>query len=205
MAAVYRTNCPHCMTSNVAFAYLREWIVPGENAQRAVFVCGNCSEGIIVSYIPGIGGLSQIRDLESAHVLVIKTWPALMNTDAPADTPERPALYFKQAAESFRNGHFDASGMMFRKCLESSVKAVGTESGRSSLIKRIDALASAGAITSDLREWAHQIRLGGNDAAHEDEPFSKNDAERLAAFCDAFLQYIFTLPALVKKGSALAV
>lgn len=47
--------------------------------------------------------------------------------------------------------------------------------------------------------WAHEVRLGGNEAAHEDEPFSKEDAESLRNFIENFLTYAFTLPSAVKR------
>ena len=59
---------------------------------------------------------------------------------------------------------------------------------------RIDALATKGVITQDLREWAHQIRLDGNDAVHDEDPFKKEEAEELLDFTELFLTYVYTLP-----------
>ncbi len=62
------------------------------------------------------------------------------------------------------------------------------------LAPRIDALARAGRLTEDLRAWAHQIRLDGNDAVHGDS-FTKEQAEELLDFTELFLTYVYTLPA----------
>ena len=50
-----------------------------------------------------------------------------------------------------------------------------------------------------MKEWAHIIRDEGNDAAHEDEPYGKDEAIGLEAFTRLFLTYAFTLPGMVKK------
>jgi len=54
-------------------------------------------------------------------------------------------------------------------------------------------------VTSAMKQWAHAIRKIGNDAAHEDEPFSAADAEALHSFTELFLTYTFTLPAMLDE------
>jgi hypothetical protein len=61
-------------------------------------------------------------------------------------------------------------------------------------MKRIDEMRSDGALTQDLAEWAHEIRSEGNEAAHEEEPFTEEDARSLKDFCEYFLIYTYTLP-----------
>ena len=53
-----------------------------------------------------------------------------------------------------------------------------------------------------MKDWAHQIRLDGNDATHEeDKVFTKEDAEQIREFTELFLIYAFTLPERVKRAS----
>lgn len=91
--------------------------------------------------------------------------------------------------------------MMFRKCLESATKILDSTLASKALVKRIDALAEAGRLTTELASWAHEIRLGGNEAAHEDEPFTVEEAQDLRNFIENFLRYAFTLPSAVKRRS----
>jgi Domain of unknown function (DUF4145) len=49
-----------------------------------------------------------------------------------------------------------------------------------------------------MRSWAHQVRLIGNDAAHEAAEPSSEDIDAMAAFAETLLKYLFTLPAEVK-------
>jgi hypothetical protein len=55
-----------------------------------------------------------------------------------------------------------------------------------------------------MKEWAHEIRLLGNDAAHEEDPFTPPEAESLQAFTQLFLTYAFTLPGMLAARKALA-
>ena len=64
---------------------------------------------------------------------------------------------------------------------------------------RIEALASGGRLTPDLRDWAHQLRLGGADAAHDLDPFTQEEADELLGFAELYLTYVYTLPERLKE------
>jgi len=59
---------------------------------------------------------------------------------------------------------------------------------------RIDALATKGRITRELQDWAHQIRIGRNDAAHDPDPYTSEEAEEQLDFVELYLTYVYTLP-----------
>jgi hypothetical protein len=69
-------------------------------------------------------------------------------------------------------------------------------SGKGTLQQRIDHLPAELSITPAMKEWAHQIRELGNDAAHEEDPFTEDEARALHAFSELFLTYTFTLPGM---------
>ena len=90
---------------------------------------------------------------------------------------------------------------MFRKTLEAALKNKFPENKENlSLYDRIGIAKKEGGLTPELAEWAHQIRLDGRVAVHEDEPFSKEEAERLHTFTNLVLQYLFTLPGMLAKA-----
>ena len=95
--------------------------------------------------------------------------------------------------------NWDAAGAMFRKTLETGLKHEFPKI-QGTLFERIQEAAKQHHLTPDLANWAHQIRLDGNDAAHEEEPFSQDDAERLSVFTDMVLRYLFTLPGMLKQA-----
>ena len=109
--------------------------------------------------------------------MVRKVAPSLPDTGAPDHTPENVGRFFEQGMENLPR-NFDAAGTMFRKALDTALAARFPElKGR--LVERIDKAASNGALTRDMAEWAHRIRRLGNDAAHDEEPFSQSDVPEL--------------------------
>jgi hypothetical protein len=144
----------------------------------------------------------ELGDQYTLKMVILGQWPSELENSTPADVPPTVSRYFEQAADSLRAKNFDAAGVMFRKSLEVATREKAPGEADKPLVKRIDALATAGLITADMQAWAHQIRLGGNDAAHDDEPFAEVDAERLFKFTDAFLRYAYTLPAMVTASKS---
>jgi hypothetical protein len=51
-----------------------------------------------------------------------------------------------------------------------------------------------------MKQWAHQVRLDANEAAHEPEDFSQKDAKKLHSFTEMFLTYAFTLPQILMRA-----
>ena len=87
---------------------------------------------------------------------------------------------------------------MFRKSLDVALKKVHPE-GKGTLEKRINLLPDALGITPAMKAWAHNIRDLGNDAAHEEEPFTEDEAKALQSFSELFLTYVFTLPGMIEE------
>lgn len=196
---IIKQTCPHCRTRGVAFTAATEWHTP--KGRRALFHCGSCSEGIIREFISA-NQLSQLGgDLANHNVVLGEQWPTAPSGDAPEDTPSNVARFFEQGTSSLESSNFDAAGMMFRKTLEAATKILDADLAGKTLVKRVDALTSSGRLTEDMAKWAHEVRLGGNDAAHEEEPFSMEEALALKNFTENFLRYVFTLPAAVERRS----
>ena len=126
--------------------------------------------------------------------------PTPFDATAPEYTPASVANFFGQGMDNL-HGNWDAAGTMFRKALDVGLKAKFPDISRTlSLFQRIEKAEETGGLTPELAEWAHQIRLDGNDAAHEEEPFSKEDAENLHTFTDLVFRYLFTLPGMLAKA-----
>lgn len=89
---------------------------------------------------------------------------------------------------------------MFRRAIDIGTKQYSDEVTAWKLEKRIDKLHAEGLITKDLKEWAHKIRLEGNEAVHEIEEPTKEQATELALFTEMVLMYLYTLPEKVKAN-----
>lgn len=82
---------------------------------------------------------------------------------------------------------------MFRKTLEVATKMLDPEL-KLPLQRRIEALADAKKIPKEVGEWAHEVRIVGNDAAHTSDEPNAGDVDAIAEFTEAFLEYVFTMP-----------
>jgi hypothetical protein len=132
--------------------------------------------------------------LATDHWRLAGQWPSPAGTNAPKHTPTNIERFFSQGVDSLNSANWDAAGTMFRKVVDTATFAIDKDLKSEKLAKRIDELASKHKITPDLREWAHVIRLEGNDAAHEEEPFEEEQAKALHYFAEIFLTYVFSLP-----------
>ena len=86
---------------------------------------------------------------------------------------------------------------MFRKTLDTTTQQLDATLKPKKLSQRIEALAASHAITPDMKEWAHEIRDVGNDAVHDEIPFTEEEAKDLHAFTELFLTYVYTLPGML--------
>ena len=72
-----------------------------------------------------------------------------------------------------------------------------------SLYKRIDEAAKDHLITSEMAEWAHEVRLDANDQRHADESTelpTQAEAEKCIDFTKALGEFLFVLPSRVERG-----
>lgn len=134
------------------------------------------------------------------------TYPKPTPSRVPSHATDELKNYFAQASDAARRGSWDASGAMSRKVIDVSTKQLlGPDAKAHKTIQaRIDALAEKNALTPELKDWAHQVRLGGNDAAHEEDPFTRPEAEELLDFVELYLTYVYTLPGRLAERKARA-
>ena len=209
-------DCPHCGAERTGFVFGGEYLVKRHKSPRSgavkstwntLFVCRRCTEGVVAQ-------LETFRDTPpSAHDVVLttaefqlmKVRPKPQPVAVPEHLPELIARDYKEAADSLRRQKFTSADMMFRKVLQRATTALATTAEPKITVQglklhaRIDTLAYHQLITPAMREWAHLIRLDGNEANHEEDVvFEQSDAEQIQAFTELFLIYAFTLPERVK-------
>lgn len=83
-----------------------------------------------------------------------------------------------------------------RSALEIAVGQLGATGAN--LKMRINDLHRRGVITQPLQDWAHALRLEGNEAVHETVGTAEQAAE-LLGFCRMFLDMTFTLPHTIEQ------
>lgn len=83
-------------------------------------------------------------------------------------------------------------------CLDKGAK-------KGTLENQIDWLFEQRIITKDLKDWAHEVRLVGNDAAHpqkptEDKSITKGDAKVILDLLTQFTNVLYVAPAIAAES-----
>lgn len=204
-----KLDCPYCETSNVSFKVTGPEVPfsPGESLTNAHYLiallqCQICGNGLVGKFSCRVGSnfakwLQGIGDQAEVGVKLIAVFPKPVQDGTPLHIPENVKRFYVQGMENVKR-NFDAAGTMFRKALDASLRNLDP-SGKGTLKDRIDKLPADVGVTLSMREWAHEIRLLGNEAAHDDDPFTANEAADLQMFTELFLTYVFTLPLKLKE------
>ena len=196
-------GCPHCRAEKIGFALRGSAQVrPSVNQTLMFLQCEGCGEAVIavcdclpVSVQQWATGASQ------SPGNISRKYPEPTALQCPADVPPQVQSAFLSGLENLgRTYGANAAAIMFRRAIEIATKVVNpSASKRDTLEKRINDLSDDIA-TPAMKEWAHHVRLDANEAAHEPEEFSKEDAQKLHTFAEMFLTYAFTLPAMLKRA-----
>lgn len=206
--AIFLRDCPHCGAAHATFdsVYVHSVGYMSDTVMEVdVFsTCPACKRGVIFQVTCSrkldVRAFGSNIDHANPPPYRCVTVPAARTSDHPEEISARVADLYQQGFDALQRQHWDAAGMAFRKALDIAVKELNPEANpRLPLIQRIDALPAQGGITDALRSWAHIIRQLGNDAAHEDEPFSEQSARGIHNFTRLFLLYTVTMPKEVER------
>ena len=182
-------RCPHCSIdtpSLVALDAVKFTTAHNGENKRAwrFYKCQRCG-GIVTAS----GG--------NTTMIVTNTYPSTFQLSDVL--PDRVKEYLKQAIDSI----FAPSGsvMLSASAVDAMLKEKGYKDG--SLYKRIDKAKNDGLITSDMAQWAHQVRLDANDERHADENATMptvEDAKQSTEFAITLAELIYVLPSKVSRG-----
>ncbi|MCI0707705.1 MAG: DUF4145 domain-containing protein [Ignavibacteriae bacterium] len=124
-------------------------------------------------------------------------YPSAQIADQVIPNPARS--YLQQSIDSL---HAPAGAVMLAaSAVDSMLKVKGLKEG--SLYSRIDRAASDHLITTEMAQWAHEVRLDANDQRHADdaEPLpGEDEARKCINFALALADFLFVLPAKVERG-----
>lgn len=121
--------------------------------------------------------------------------------DVPNEVPQRARDLLLQAYSSIQAPA--GAVVLAAGAIDAMLKAKNLKNG--TLYQRIEQAVAQHIITADMGEWAHDVRLDANDQRHADESVSlpsEEDVTRVLDFAEALAEYLFVLPARVKRGRA---
>lgn len=114
--------------------------------------------------------------------------PPAISRDIPADL----RADWQEAQQCVEGKHYTAAALMVRRLLESACAEQGVKKGM--LAKKLAVMREEGRIDATLAEWADALRIVGNEGAHNlERRISREDAEDVLAFAEAFLDHIYVL------------
>lgn len=149
-------------------------------------LCRRCSGPFLVETAVR-SGAGDFMELTSERVLFPAERPL-----SSAMLPDAISKSYKEAARAYSAGLYDACAVMCRKCLEALCAEKGARG--KNLAARLSSLQSSGTIDARLFKWADQLRLVGNDAAHDLTIITDaDDARDTLEFVEAILTYIYVL------------
>ena len=204
MTLQFQGDCPWCGTIKAGFTIVdNERISKYDHGFWDTFaICGYCYRGVVATYVgspnASVGDVSQLRNVKFSHLT-----PSSRKISPPPHTPENIGRFYEQAMLSLAGGSYDAAGSMFRKTLDTGLKEKFPEIP-GNLYTRIQAAAADYKLTPDVAEWANHIRMEGNQAVHDDEPYTPAQAKELQVFTELMLWYLFELPGRLAEARQVA-
>jgi hypothetical protein len=210
--AILTHTCPHCSYERLGFTFHGEYPFPSphEKTWGMLFQCPNCHRPVAVECILQVV-TAQLHSpkafpgsISDSNVIVIRgIYPEFKAPAAPDHVPDRVAKLLLQALDAQRRQHWDMAAIMFRRVIEEAVKVLRPDLPPSTTLnKRIESL-DASHTTPAMKEWAHAVRLDGNEAAHGDD-MTAPEVAALSGFTELFLMYAFTLPGMLDARRAAA-
>lgn len=116
--------------------------------------------------------------------------------------PDRIANLFREANECRQMTWYEASGAMYRKTLDVATKHIYSHDPRlegkvpaQALRVRIKSLGEMKILEEDIVELADVAALDGNDATHDVDPYTAEEAEALEDLTQDLIDRLFVRPA----------
>lgn len=185
--SLHLPRCPFCNIDNPNLTFAGECIPQDANGDKRywrVYTCKRCA-GLVSAVANGFDHDVRFH------------YPSTQSVSD--DIPERPKAYLSQAHLSLSAP--SGAVMLAASSVDAMLKAKGLNEG--SLYARIEKAADINLITKEMSDWAHEVRLDANDERHADVNASLPDmaqAEKCIEFATALAQFLFVLPARIKRG-----
>jgi len=221
----FKTECPNCgnIESFPVYQVLERRVLTRQQAKKVApavqtrviqhgdimqaygtGACPTCWQPLLFVFSCPYSDLEEIRKCTGPDKRYTGPTPNLLKQypeperafEHPA-IPEKTAKLFTNLQDHMRQ-NLDPSMVIAgcRSVLETAVNDLGAEGG--TLVKRITDLQQKGVLPRVLADWAHQIRIEGNEAIHEINA-TVEQADEMINFVRIFLEYTFVLPRRIEE------
>lgn len=183
MADVNSFYCPKCKASSALsdrVSYDKN--VDGLILSYSVAECNNCNFHFLV-----------VRNRRDGKI--IKVWPSTLPRAVDNKVPSPIKDDYEEALVCESAGAFRGASALARRTLQVICIDKGADK-KKKLHEQIDELFEKGVITKDIKEWAHEVRFVGNDAAHpNDTQVTADDARDILELLDSMCDVLYIAPA----------
>lgn len=200
-------DCVRCGVKNIQLMVVGEVQRNGRQWEFAA-ACTDCKQLSIWSYDVGSG---VTPSAQKGNVTAMGTGATVPDTPIRIATtaielsphiPDRIAGLFREANECRQMTWYEAAGAMYRKTVDVATKHIYSHDQRlvgrepaNALRSRIKALGEMKILDEDIVELADVAALDGNDATHDIDPYTADEAEALEDLTMDLLDRLFVRPA----------
>lgn len=183
MADSYSVYCPKCnaysnLTNRIAYRKHKDGVATNYSIEE----CNNCEQHFLVATHASTGERLAIYP---------KTLSQIVDSLVPAPIRQD----FEEALLCYSVSSYRGAAALARRTVQ--VICLDKGAGKSKkLQEQIDELFTNGVITKDIKEWAHEVRFLGNDAAHPTKnEVTKEDAKDILELLESLSEVLYITPA----------
>ncbi|MEL6235639.1 MAG: DUF4145 domain-containing protein [Pseudomonadota bacterium] len=203
-------DCPHCGARQAGFqtASIQPIVrrtLDGKEVNSplafpiAVAFCGVCTTPVLFQ-------LEKVRSGVEDPLNSLSAFDVRLAVPEPEpevnirNLPENVKSAFREAERGFEIGIYSSAAIQLRRALERAIRHINPDAS-GNLYRMICQLEGNATLPPSMIEWAHAIRLFGNESAHgENEEPSASETADIREFTHLFLRYVFEMPHRVEAA-----
>lgn len=176
--------CPNC-TQRTSVSERTRYDVPSQGIMYEIVECNSCDFFLLAKINRNSGQIIEVH-------------PKALPKSIDERIPQLIADDLREAFLCHSVNAYRGAAVLARRAVQTICKDKGTT--KKELRDQIDELFTKGFVTKDLKDWAHEVRYVGNDAAHpNDKTVSKEDAEDILDLLESFCEVLYVTPAKAEK------
>lgn len=183
-------DCFNCDSNVESTLYGQFELLNSPSVLFSLLKCKKCFSPVLIKQ-NNVGNMA-IGDKWSEPLTLFPNTPSLILLNYYDNIPDEIVRAYEDAKNSFKAKAYTASVIMCRKIIEGIAQL--NDCKEDNLKKSIDKLHTKKIIDNKLKEWANELRLAGNDAAHDiNISLKKFDVNDIIEFTKSFIEYIYLL------------
>jgi len=130
-----------------------------------------------------------------------RQYPGVAFGSKVRNVPAEVGELYEEARRCISVSSYTASVLICRKILMNLAVDKGAKPNMV-FVKYVEFLSENHYVPPDGQAWVDHIREKGNEATHEIQPMSRQDAELLVRFVEMLLRFVYEFPSLVPSAEA---